>query len=159
MMCRKPLVFLGEVKYKGKESFSMLFDEIIGVFTGANRRKKNCQVATGVALGVLGGAVLGVLFAPKSGAETRECIKDATVKGAEKVKEFAVEAGEVIKEKAQVVKEKIQEKYEKLGEDAGELKVKVTEKVADTAEEVAKKARASAREARMKDKENESESE
>jgi gas vesicle protein len=137
--------------------FTMLFDEIVGVFTGANRRKKNCQVATGVTLGLLGGALLGILFAPKSGEETRECIKDATVKGAEKVKEFAVEAGGVIKEKAQVVKEKIQEKYEKLGEDAEELKGKVSEKVADKAEEVAKKARATAREARVKEKEEEGE--
>ena len=130
-----------------------MLDEIIGVFTGANRRKRNCQVATGVGLGLLGGAILGILFAPKSGEETRECIKDASIKGAEKVKEFAVDAGEVIKEKAKVVKEKIQEKFEHIEEDAEELKEKVTEKVADTAEAVAKKARASAREARMKEEE------
>ena len=101
----------------------MFFEEIIGAFTGRNRRTRHRQVCIGITLGALGGAVLGLLFAPQSGKETREQIADATVKGAKAVKDYSVKAGKAIKEKAE-----------------------------ETAETVAKKARSLAREARFKDK-------
>ncbi len=103
----------------------MFFEEIIGAFTGQNRRTRRRQVCVGVTLGVIGGAVLGLLFAPQSGKETREQIADATVKGAKVVKDYSVKAGKAIKEKAE-----------------------------ETAEAVAKKARGLAREARLKEKES-----
>ncbi len=102
----------------------MFFEEIIGAFTGQNRRTRRRQVCVGITLGALGGAVLGLLFAPQSGKETREQIADATVKGAKIVKDYSVKAGKAIKEKAE-----------------------------ETVETVAKKAREVAREARLKDKE------
>lgn len=102
----------------------MFFEEIIGAFTGRNRRTRHRQVCIGITLGALGGAVLGLLFAPQSGKETREQIADATVKGAKAVKDYSVKAGKAIKEKAE-----------------------------ETAETVAKKTRGLAREARIKEKE------
>ena len=102
----------------------MFFEEIIGAFTGQNRRRRRRQVGLGITLGVIGGAVLGLLLAPQSGKETREQIADAAVKGAKAVKDYSVKAGKVIKEKAE-----------------------------ETAEAVAKKARGLAREARIKEKE------
>ena len=46
----------------------MFIEEIIGAFTGQNRRDKHRSVATGAILGFVGGAVaggvLGLLFAP-----------------------------------------------------------------------------------------------
>ena len=106
----------------------MFFEEIIGAFTGQNRRTRRRQVCIGITLGAVGGAVLGVLFAPLSGKETRELIAEATVKGAKVVKDYSVKAGIAIKEKA-----------------------------VETAEAVAKKARGLAREARLKEKEAEEE--
>ncbi len=49
----------------------MFFEEIIGAFTGQNRRTRRRQVTVGVLLGTLGGALVGVLFAPQAGSETR----------------------------------------------------------------------------------------
>lgn len=74
-----------------------MLDELVGVFTGQNRRDKNRAVCTGAVLGFLGGAavggILGILFAPKPGAETREDIGNAAVKGYETVKEKATDVG------------------------------------------------------------------
>lgn len=106
----------------------MFFEEVIGAFTGQNRRTRRRQVCIGITLGAVGGAVLGLLFAPQSGKETREQIAEATVKGAKVVKDVSVKAGKAIKEKAE-----------------------------ETAEAVAKKARGLAREARLKEKEAEEE--
>lgn len=102
----------------------MLVEEIIGAFSGRNRRTRHRQVCIGVTLGAIGGAILGLLFAPQSGKETREQIADAAVKGAKAVKDASVKAGKAIKEKAE-----------------------------ETAEAIAKKTRGMAREARLKEKE------
>ena len=109
-------------RLKGDEK--MFFEEIIGAFTGRNRRTRHRQVCLGITLGAIGGAVLGLLFAPQAGKETREQIAKPAVKGAKAVKEYSVKAGKAIKEKTE-----------------------------ETAEAVAKKARGLAREARLKEKE------
>ena len=78
------------------------------------------------------GAVLALLFAPKSGVELREDIADATRKGLEKSKEAAAQ-----------LQEKAGEYYEVSRERAGELYDTATERAAAIADK-AKSAAATA---------------
>jgi len=66
------------------------------------RRSRTYGLAAGVVAGAAIGAALGLLFAPKSGKETREDIKN---KGAEVIGE--------VKEKSTVIIEKIKDKFSK----------------------------------------------
>lgn len=63
--------------------------------------KGNGKFVLGALLGAAAGAVAGILFAPKSGKETRKVIKEKTKEYADKSKEFAVKekeaAGDAIK--------------------------------------------------------------
>ncbi|SHJ70569.1 YtxH-like protein [Anaerobranca californiensis DSM 14826] len=68
---------------------------------------KKVAVTAGVSTAI--GAVLGILFAPKSGKETRKDIADKTKEVAETVKEKVVEA----KDKAAEVVEKVKNKGQK----------------------------------------------
>ena len=52
-----------------------LIQEIIGAFTGQNRRDKNKEVVLGVLGGLTVGVIGALLLAPKSGKETRQDIK------------------------------------------------------------------------------------
>lgn len=74
------------------------------------------EVAVSFLIGAAAGFVLGVLFAPASGKETRKKIKDQAVKTGEKAKEgydkFAREAEKSI----QYVKEKTQDGVEAIRE-------------------------------------------
>lgn len=69
----------------------MLVEEIIGAFTGENRRRRQRSTALGVGTGLLLGATLGVLFAPKSGKETRKDIADATLAGVDLAKQYSLQ--------------------------------------------------------------------
>ena len=84
------------------------------------------------------GAILALLFAPKSGQELREDIADVTRKGIEKGKETAAVVGERAGEYYEVTRERAgelygtaQEKAGELKEKAGELYVSAQEKVGD----------------------------
>ena len=79
------------------------------------------------------GAVLALLFAPKSGTELRGDIADVTRKGLEKGKEAAAVAGEKAGEYYEVTREKAGELYSTAQEKAGQL--------ADKAGELAEKAK------------------
>lgn len=75
------------------------------------------KFALGALVGAAAGAVLGVLFAPRSGKETRKIIKDKAVdikeKGEDYVKDKAVVAKEAldkVKEKAEGVTEELKDK-------------------------------------------------
>lgn len=67
------------------------------------------------------GAVIALLFAPKSGVELRGDIADATRKGIEKSKETAAQLQERAGEYYEVGREKASEYYQTAQEKAGEL--------------------------------------
>ena len=52
----------------------------------AKKANGNGKFILGAALGAIGGAIAGVLFAPKSGKETRKDIAEGTKKVAKKAK-------------------------------------------------------------------------
>lgn len=83
------------------------------------------------------GAILALLFAPKSGEELRGDIADATRKGIEKSKEAALIARERAEEYYEVGREKANEYYNVAQEKAGELKEKAGELTEKAKEAVA----------------------
>lgn len=83
------------------------------------------------------GAILALLFAPKSGQELREDIADATRKGLEKSKETAAQLQERAGEYYEVSKDKANELYQTAQVKASEL----AEKAKDKAEEISDKAK------------------
>lgn len=86
------------------------------------------------------GAILALLFAPKSGQELREDIADATKKGIEKGKETAGQIQEAAGDYYEVTREKANELYETAQERAGEL----SEKARTTAGDIGEKAKSAA---------------
>ena len=79
------------------------------------------------------GALLALLFAPKSGEELRGDIADVTRKGIEKGKETAAIVGERAGEYYEVTRDKASELYQTGREKAGEITEKAREAVASTA--------------------------
>ena len=73
------------------------------------------------------GAILALLFAPKSGQELRGDIADVTRKGIEKSKETAALVGEKAGDYYEVSRDKATEFYQTAQEKAGELKDKAGE--------------------------------
>ncbi len=83
------------------------------------------------------GAVLAVLFAPKSGTELREDIAVATKKGIEKSKETAALVGEKAGDYYEVTREKAGELYSTAQDKAGDLSEKARELTGKAKEAVA----------------------
>ena len=79
------------------------------------------------------GAILALLFAPKSGEELRGDIAEATRKGIEKSKEAAAQIGDKAGEYYEVSKEKASELYAAAGEKAEEIADKAKAAAARTA--------------------------
>jgi len=79
------------------------------------------------------GAILALLFAPKSGEELRGDIADATRKGIEKSKETAAQLQERAGEYYEVSREKANELYQTAAEKAGEFGEKAKTAAANTA--------------------------
>lgn len=75
-------------------------------------RKEKAVSAVKITVGAAVGAGIGILFAPKSGKETREDIVKATKDGVEYVSENVNNAVKVVADKAKEVKEVVEEKYE-----------------------------------------------
>lgn len=86
------------------------------------------------------GAILALLFAPKSGQELREDIADATRKGLEKGKETAAQLQERAGEYYEVSREKAGELYQTAQEKATEY----AELAKDKAEQITEKAKGAA---------------
>jgi len=79
------------------------------------------------------GAVIALLFAPKSGVELRGDIADATRKGIEKSKEAAAQLQDRTGEYYEVTRDKAGELYQTAQEKAGELTEKAKSAAARTA--------------------------
>jgi gas vesicle protein len=79
------------------------------------------------------GAILALLFAPKSGVELRGDIADATRKGIEKSKEAAAQLQDKAGEYYEVTRDKAGEIYQTATEKAGEIGQKAKSVAASTA--------------------------
>ena len=90
---------------------------------------KTKGVIIGASVGVLAGAIAGILFAPQSGKETREDIAEYLHEMKEKIATELSEIGEVTKEKYDEVVDRIVKVYEtekKISvEDAADIKEKL----------------------------------
>lgn len=86
------------------------------------------------------GAILALLFAPKSGQELREDIAVATKKGIEKGKETAEHLQEAAGDYYEVTRERATELYQTAQEKAGDL----SEKAKTAASELGEKAKSAA---------------
>ena len=86
------------------------------------------------------GAVIALLFAPKSGQELRGDLADATRKGIDKSREAAQQLGERAGEYYEATRERAGELYNQAATKASEVYTQATEKVG----EVAQTARATA---------------
>jgi gas vesicle protein len=73
----------------------------------------NKDNAIGFGIGLLAGAVIGgviaLLYAPKSGKETRQLIKDKATEVVDAVKEDATEVADILKEKTSGVMDTVKE--------------------------------------------------
>lgn len=75
-------------------------------------RKDRLSTVAKVMSGSVLGAGLGILFAPKSGKETREDIKNATIDGVNYISENATNLAHTVREKSSELKELVTDKYE-----------------------------------------------
>src|SRR3954463_10148217 len=106
------------------------------VTMGRNYEREDSSAATKLTFLLIGGgigAVIALLFAPKSGTELREDIADATRKGIEKSKETAAQLQERAGEYYEVGRERASEFYQTAQERAGEVAEKAKSAAARTA--------------------------
>jgi len=87
----------------------------------------NGKVFWGIVTAAAAGAVIGLLFAPEEGTQTRKKIKKRTnslaselIEALEKSKEKAVSSAEDLKDKGQKYKNDITDKAEELADDAAD---------------------------------------
>ncbi|MDP3487190.1 MAG: YtxH domain-containing protein [Bacillota bacterium] len=74
------------------------------------RRKTACRnVAKGAAIGTLVGLTVGILFAPRSGQDTRQLIADKSVDTAEAVKVIVSGYVEELKAKIETLENKVRQ--------------------------------------------------
>lgn len=98
--------------------------------------RENASASTKLTYLLIGGgigAVLALLFAPKSGQELREDIADATRKGLEKSKEAASQLQDRAGEYYEVGRERASELYQSAQGKAGELSEKAKAAASRTA--------------------------
>ncbi len=103
---------------------------------GREYEREESSVATKLTYLLVGGgigAILALLFAPKSGEELRGDIADATRKGLEKSKEAAAQLQEKAGEYYEVSRDKAAEFYQTAQEKAGEFSEKAKAAAARTA--------------------------
>ncbi|MFZ5424522.1 MAG: YtxH domain-containing protein [Patescibacteria group bacterium] len=86
----------------------------------------------GAVFGAIAGVVLGVLFAPTSGVESRKKLKEVSDDAAEKFDEVKIAAEPLIAE----IEQKVAPVMQKVKEAEGPIKSEVLERVAQLVEEV-----------------------
>jgi len=107
-----------------------------GLFTMGHDRDDETGAMNKLTYLIIGGgigAILALLFAPKSGQELREDIADVTRKGLEKGREAAGQIGEYAGEYYEVAKDKTGELYQTAQDKAGELAGRAKEVASRTA--------------------------
>lgn len=100
------------------------------------REREETSVGTKLTYLIVGGgigAIIALLFAPKSGEELRGDIADATRKGIDKGKETAAQLQEKAGEYYEVSREKAGELYQSAADKAGELTERAKSAAANTA--------------------------
>ena len=80
-----------------------------------DKDKTSIGFGVGLLLGVIGGIVAGVLYAPKSGEEMREKVKDTVCDLAEKYSPEVKEAKKQALESIDLLKYKLEKQYKKFG--------------------------------------------
>jgi gas vesicle protein len=103
---------------------------------GRDYEREDASVSSKLTYLIIGGgigAVIALLFAPKSGKELREDIADASRKGLEKGKEAAAQLQERAGEYYETGREKASELYQNAQGKAGELSEKARAAAARTA--------------------------
>ena len=114
-----------------------MFQEIRDALDGTYKRRARHNAVAGIGAGLLLGAIAGLLFAPKSGKETRADLREGAKIGAEKVKETAVHVAEMTKEKVAEIKEQIRKGAKCCANSAEEA----AEDIEDAVEDVDSKAK------------------
>jgi gas vesicle protein len=102
---------------------------------GRDYEREDSSVSTKLTYLIIGGgigAVIALLFAPKSGKELREDISDASKKGLEKSKEAAAQLQERASEYYETGREKANELYQTAQEKAAEYSDKAKAAAART---------------------------
>jgi len=100
------------------------------------RRDSGDSVSTRLTYLLIGGgigAVIALLFAPKSGQELRGDIADATRKGIDKSREAAQQVGERAGEYYDATRERATELYSQASEKASDLYTQASSKVGEVA--------------------------
>jgi gas vesicle protein len=103
---------------------------------GNEREREDSSAGTKLTYLLIGGgigAILALLFAPKSGQELREDIADATRKGIEKGKETAAHLQEAAEDYYEVTRERASEMIHTAQEKAGELSERARSAAAQSA--------------------------
>ncbi len=101
------------------------------------RRDSGDNISTRLTYLLIGGgigAIIALLFAPKSGHELRGDIADATKKGIDRSREAAQQLGDRASEYYQTGKERAGEYYEATRDRASELYSQASEKVGEVAQ-------------------------
>ena len=80
-----------------------------------DKEKSSIGFGVGLLLGVIGGIVAGVLYAPKSGEEMREKVKDTVCELAEKYSPEVKEAKKQALESIDLLRYKLEKQYKKFG--------------------------------------------
>jgi len=96
--------------------------------------KKNSSLSFGLGLmaGVVGGILAGVLFAPKSGDESRKKLKETVTELAEKHSPEIKEAKKQAMESIDLVKYKLERQYRKLNHVLKAKKLQKAKELEDT---------------------------